>query len=122
MENSDWLNYKIEIRERLRKFTLKILEISENFPRSQRGKIVNNQLTRSGSSMFANYRAALRGRSKAEFFSKLSIALEEADETEMWLDLTVSSGIIKDQLTQEMHAKSLELLKILASIRKRSNS
>lgn len=122
MENSDWLNYKIEIRERLRKFTLKILEISENFPRSQRGKIVNNQLTRSGSSMYANYRAALRGRSKAEFFSKLSIALEEADETEMWLDLTVSSGIIKDQLTQEMHAKSLELLKILASIRKRSNS
>lgn len=122
MENSDWLNYKIEIRERLRKFTLKILEISENFPRSQRGKIVNNQLTRSGSSMYANYRAALRGRSKAEFFSKLSIAVEEADETEMWLDLTVSSGIIKDQLTQEMHAESLELLKILASIRKRSNS
>ncbi|HKJ40663.1 MAG TPA: four helix bundle protein [Sunxiuqinia sp.] len=121
MENSDWLNYKIEIRERLRSFTLKILELSETFPHSERGRIVNNQLTRSGSSMYANYRAALRGRSKAEFFSKLSIAVEEADETEMWLDLAVNSEIIKDNLVKEMHKESLELLKILASLRKRSN-
>jgi four helix bundle protein len=119
MENSEWLNYKIEIRERLRVFTLKILELSEMFPKSERGRILNNQVTRSGSSMYANYRAALRSRSGKEFFSKLSIAVEEADETEMWLDLTTSAGILNNRLAPEMHAESLELLKILASMRKR---
>ena len=122
MENSDWLNYKIEIRERLRIFALKILELSEMFPKSERGRILNNQTTRSGSSMYANYRAALRGRSKKEFFAKLSIAVEEADETEMWLELTTSAGIVKNRLATEMHAESLELLKTLASMRKRSSN
>jgi four helix bundle protein len=122
MESNEWLNYKIGIRERLRIFTLKILELSEIFPKSERGRILNNQVTRSGSSMYANYRAALRGRSKKEFFAKLSIAVEEADETEMWLELTNSAGIVKNSLVTEMHAESLELLKILASMRKRSGN
>lgn len=122
MKNNEWLNYKIQIRERLRIFTLKILELSELFPKTERGKIINNQITRSGSSMYSNYRAALRGRSKAEFYSKLSIAVEESDETEMWLDLTTSAKIVDDRLAQEMHSESLELLKILASMRKRTNN
>jgi len=94
MDNQEWLNYKIEVRERLRILTLKILELSEMFPKSERARIINNQLTRSGSSTYANYRAALRGRSKREFFSKSSVSVEEADETEMWLDLVVVSEII----------------------------
>ena len=118
MDNKDWLNYKIQVRDRLRAFALKILELSEMFPTSQRGRVVNNQLTRSGSSTYANYRAALRGGSKAEFFAKLSIAVDEADETEMWLDLCISSGIIKSDFVKEIHRESLELLKILASMRK----
>lgn len=122
MENQEWLNYKIEIRERIMKFALKILDFSELLPRTERGRIINHQLTRSGTSMYANYRAALRGRSKAEFFSKLSVAVEEADETEMWLELTVTSGIINDQLAKELHSESLELLKLLASMRKRSST
>lgn len=118
MDNKDWLNYKIQVRDRLRIFTLKILELSEMFPISQRGRVINNQLTRSGSSTYANYRAALRGRSKKEFFAKLSIAVEEADETEMWLDLCITSEIIKSEFVKEIHKESLELLKILASMRK----
>ena len=80
---------------------------------------MNNQLTRSGSSTYANYRAALRGRSKKEFFAKLSISVKEADETEMWLDLVICSGMIKSDFVKEMHTESLELLKILSSMRKR---
>lgn len=109
MEGSDWLKYKIQIRDRLRKFTLDILKLSELFPNSQGGRMLNNQLTRSGSSIYANYRAALRGRSKKEFFSKLSISVEEADETEMWLDLVIASGIISDPLVQELYDESLDL-------------
>ncbi len=116
MDNQEWINYKIEIRERLRIFTLKILELSEMFPRSERARIVNNQLTRAGSSTYANYRSALRGRSKREFFSKLSISVEEADETEMWLDLVVASNIIVSDFVKQMHQESLELLKILLRI------
>lgn len=122
MENSDWVGFKIQLRDRLRMFALRLLELSEMFPKTERGRILNNQLTRSGSSIYANYRAALRGRSKAEFFSKLSIAVEEADETEMWLDLVTSAGIINNQMVTEIHQESLELLKILASMRKRSSA
>ena len=83
------------------------------------GKVINYQLTKSGTSTYANYRAALRGRSKAEFYSKLSITVEEADETELWLDLLISSEIINDANILELHAESLEIVKILASMRKR---
>jgi four helix bundle protein len=83
MEESSWIMYKIEVRERLKAFALKILEFSEMFPKTPRGNIINYQLTKAGTSVYANYRAALRGRSKAEFFSKLSISVEEADETQI---------------------------------------
>ena len=74
-----WLKYKIEIRERSKKFSLKILELSEMLPNSKRANVINYQITKSGTSVYANYRAALRGRSKAEFFSKLSISVEEGE-------------------------------------------
>ncbi|MFV0267196.1 MAG: four helix bundle protein [Draconibacterium sp.] len=119
MTNLIWLEYKIQIRDRLKMFALKILQLSEMIPNSERGRILNNQLTKSGTSVYANYRAALRGRSKAEFFSKLSIVVEEADETEMWLDLMMDSGILNNTFTKEVHSESMELLKILASMRKR---
>jgi four helix bundle protein len=121
MGNNEWLNYKIEIRERLRVFTLKILELSEMFPKTERGRILNNQVTRSGTSMYANYRAALRSRSGKEFFSKLSITVEEADETEMWLDLIIESRVLTSNLVKNMYGESLEILKILASMRKRNS-
>lgn len=73
----------------------------------------------SGTSTYANYRAALRARSKAEFFSKLSIATEEADETEMWLDLLISGKIMEGELSRKLHEESLEILKVLASMRKK---
>ncbi len=119
MGNQEWLDYKIQIRERLKQFALNILKLSEMLPNNQSGRIINNQVTKSGTSMYANYRAALRGRSKREFFSKLSIVVEEADETEMWLDLVLESKLLVTEFTTEMYNESLELIKILASMRKR---
>ena len=119
MDNKSWIEYKMQIRERLKVFALNILELSESIPNSERGRILNRQITRSGTSTYANYRAALRGRSKAEFFAKLSITVEEADETEMWHDLLICSKISETELTKTLHSESIELLKILASMRKR---
>ncbi|NOZ33848.1 MAG: four helix bundle protein [Chlorobi bacterium] len=118
MKNNDWINYKIEIRERLRKFALQILQISEMLDKTTRAKVINYQITKSGTSMYANYRAALRGRSKAEFFSKLSITVEEADETEMWIDMLISSKILTSDFIRKLHTESIELVKILANMRK----
>ncbi|PCH68169.1 MAG: hypothetical protein COC06_09970 [Bacteroidales bacterium] len=59
MENKGWIDYKIKVRERLRLFALKILELSELLPNTNRGRILNNQLTRSGTSVYANYRATI---------------------------------------------------------------
>ena len=96
MESNNWIKYKIEIRERLRKFALSILLLSERIPAVTSGKVINYQLAKSGTSVYANYRAALRGRSKAEFFSKISIAVEEADEAEMWLELLIASNLLNN--------------------------
>lgn len=84
-----------------------------------RGKIINYQITKPGTSAYANYRAALRGRPKAEFFSKLSISVEEADETEMWLELLIASKIISDEFTKKLHGERLEIIKILSAMRKK---
>ncbi|WP_242204862.1 four helix bundle protein [Aestuariivivens insulae] len=119
MENFSWTEYKISVRERLRIFALQVLDLSETIPKSIRGKVVNHQLTKSGTSAYATYRAGLRARSKAEFFSKLSIAVEEVDETEMWIELLIASNIIKGDKVKELHSESIELIKILASMRKR---
>ncbi len=97
MENNSWIEYKIATRERLKEFALNILQLSEMLPKNTRSNVINYQITKSGTSTYANYRASLRGRSKKEFFSKLSIAVEEADETEMWLDLIISSKILDNE-------------------------
>ena len=73
---------------------------------------------KSGTSCYANYRASLRGRSKAEFFSKLCIAVEEIDETELWLELLIESGISYSDDTRNLHSESLEILKIMFHLRK----
>lgn len=119
MENHDWIRYKTEVRDRLKLFALNILKLSEMIPETTSGKVINYQLTKSGTSVYANFRAALRGRSKAEFFSKLSITVEEADETELWLDLLLCSGLPDNEFVQKLHSESFELLKILSSMRKK---
>ncbi|MBK7427737.1 MAG: four helix bundle protein, partial [Saprospiraceae bacterium] len=118
MENYNWIEYKISVRERLRVFSLSILSLSEKIPEHQRGRVINYQITKSGTSMYANFRAALRARSKAEFFSKLSIVVEEADETEMWLDLLIASAILPEESLKDIHNECIELMKVLSQMRK----
>lgn len=121
MENNNWLQYKIDIIE-IKAFSLRILSLSEKIPVTTRGKVINYQITKSGTSMYANYRAALRSRSKAGFFSKLSIVAEEADETEMWLKLFIASGMLTGDSVKTIHDESIELLKLLSTMRKKLSS
>ena len=106
------------MKARLKRFVLDLIKFCQELPKSQETNIIKNQLLHSGSSVYANYQVACRARSKAEFFSKLSITVEEADETEMWLDLLIDSQISDTPEAKRLHQESLEIIKIMASARK----
>jgi four helix bundle protein len=92
-----------ELRSRTKKFAVRIMRLCDVIPTSPSGRAVAAQLVRSGMSVGANYRAACRGRSRAEFIAKLGIVVEEADETQYWLELLAETGLIKlSQLTPLM--------------------
>ena len=119
--NADWINFKIELRDRFKRFALDIIALVRTLPYTVDSKVIAYQLMKSGTSSYANFRAAMRGRSKAEFFSKISIVVEETDESEMWLDLLIESGISANEQTKKLHTESIELLKIVAHLRKTLN-
>lgn len=118
MIENDNIRFREEMKARLKKFVLDLIRLFQGLPYTPEANVIKNQLLRSGSSVYANYRAACRARSKAEFFSKLSIEVEEADETEMRLDLLIDSKISDTAETLRLHQESLEILKIMASARK----
>ena len=122
MEVSEKIAYREELKARLRRFALNLIELSKQTSFSSESKVLLNQLLRSGTSVYANYRAACRARSNAEFVSKLSIVVEEADETEMWLDLVITSKVNESDLAKALYNESLEILKIMSKARKSLSS
>lgn len=76
------------------------------------------QIVRSGTSVAANYRAAGKGRSKAEFIAKLGVAEEEADETQFWLEMIIESGTMPATRLQPLLVEARELTAIIAASRK----
>jgi four helix bundle protein len=74
------------LRERTKRFAVKVFDVIDQIPGSRKGLVIQTQLAKAASSAAANYRAAQRARSRAEFISKLSIALEEFDESAFWLE------------------------------------
>jgi four helix bundle protein len=107
-----------EMKLRTKKFALRILKMADSLPRSPSGRTLAGQIVRSGTSVAANYRAAGKARSKAEFIAKLGIAEEEADETQFWLELIIDSGLVKEDLLQSLLQESRELTAIIAASRK----
>ena len=77
--------------------------------------IIGRQLLRCGTSVGANYRAACRARSLADFIAKLGIVLEEADESDYWLDLLVSENIVPEHMMANLQQECQELIRIFAA-------
>jgi four helix bundle protein len=82
-----------DLRLRTKQFALRILRLYRALPAKEEARILGRQVLRSGTSVGANYRAACRARSRAEFIAKLGIVLEEVDETVFWLELLLEGGI-----------------------------
>lgn len=87
----------------------------QSLPKTDEARIIGKQVLRSGTSVAANYRAACRGRSKAEFIAKIGVVVEEADETILWLEMLVDSGIVKQEKMHPLLKEANELLAIFAA-------
>jgi four helix bundle protein len=111
-----------QLRDRSKAFALRIIRMSQALPRTREANVLAQQILRSGTSMAANYRAAGRARSKAEFVSKMGIVVEEADETVFWLELLMDSGLVKPTKLAQIFAEANELLAIFSASRSTARS
>jgi four helix bundle protein len=107
-----------ELEKRSRAFAVSIIRLSVKLPNSAEGKVIKNQITKSGTSIGANYREANRSRSKADFRNKIRICESEASETQYWLEVIIDANMLtRDEVAAE-HKECSELLAIFTSIGK----
>ena len=92
-----------------------MINLCKRLPKTREGRLIGNQLFRSGTSVGANYRAACRARSKAEFIAKLGIVLEEADESLYWLEILAETEIVKADLLAPLMKEADELVAIFVT-------
>jgi four helix bundle protein len=112
-----WLN-KEELKLRTKCFALKVIEIVEILPKGRTSEILSKQLLRSATSVGANYRAACRAKSTADFISKMGIVEEEADESLYWMELFLEAKIAKPESLEPLMKEANQLLAIvIASIK-----
>jgi len=106
-----------DLKKRTKQFALRILKLVAALPNNVHGRAVGNQLGRAGTSVAANYRAACRGRSKAEFIAKLGTVEEEADESAFWMELIIEAELLGANRVQSLLGEAIELRKIMARSR-----
>ena len=104
-----------QLQERTKQFAIRIIRAFSRFPKDEAPRIIGRQLLRAGTSVAANYRASCRARSRADFISKISVVTEEADETILWLELLVESGLIDSRLVQPLMNECEQLVKIFTA-------
>ena len=105
------------LKERTLDFAVRVLKLAEALPKSVSGRTVANQIARSGCSVAANYRSALRGKSRADFANKINIVLEESDETEFWLELMERAELLPANRLSSIRAEANELTRIFNATR-----
>ena len=108
-----------ELVERTKKFAIRIIKLVQSLPEKDKvSEVLGRQVLRSGTSLGANYRSALRGRSEKDFLSRMAIAEEEGDETIYWLELLVEAGIVTKKKMKLLLQEAKELTAILTTIGK----
>jgi four helix bundle protein len=105
------------LRDRTKAFAVRVVYVYQALPLKSDAQILGKQLLRSGTAVAANYRAACRARSRAEFAAKIGIVVEEADESVFWLELLVESGIVPAARLNELLGEARELTAIFTASR-----
>ena len=107
-----------ELKERTKAYALRVIRLVESLPNDRTSNVIARQLLRCATSVGANYRAACRAKSKADFVAKMGIVEEETDESLYWMELLMDSGIIGASRLTELMNEGNEILAItVASIR-----
>ena len=119
MDNKEFAK---ELELRTRKFAIQILRTSALLPLTSESKVIKNQISKSGTSIGANYREANRSRSKADFKNKIKICESEASETVYWLEIIAELKLIDNKRLITIQKEAAEILAIFTSIGKNLNN
>ena len=107
-----------DLKARTKQFALRVMKMVDALPRTIQGRTIAKQIIRSATSVAANYPAACRARSRAEFIAKIGVVEEEADESCFWLELIIDSGLLTDERIRPLLSEAGELVAIMAASRK----
>jgi len=102
------------LKDRFRSFSIRIVKMVDVMPHTISATAIAKQVVRSGTSPYANYRAACLGKSDKDFLNKLKMVEEELDETGLWLDIIMATEIMPQHRVQPLFDESQELQKIIA--------
>ena len=103
-------------------FAIRIVKLNNYLNDNKKEYVLSKQILKSGTSIGANVKEAIRGQSKADFYAKMNIALKEASETEYWLEILYETDYLEKALFESIYADCEELIKILISISKTQNN
>lgn len=108
---------KFDLQKRTKQFHLDIIKLCETYPKNTAGYETIRQLIRSAGSVGANYRAAGRAKSKADFVYKIEVVIEEADESLYWLEVSEEAGLISqsDDVVERLKKEANELISIFTA-------
>lgn len=111
-----------DLKTRTKQFALRIIRMVRSLPKTKEADVIGKQLLRCGTSVAANYRAACRARSQADFISKVIIVEEESDESAFWMELIIDAEILKKNLVEELLKEANELTAIFTASGKTARS
>ncbi|HVY67707.1 MAG TPA: four helix bundle protein [Patescibacteria group bacterium] len=94
---------------------MRVVKLVRALPENREGRVIGHQLLRSGTAVAANYRAACRARSRADFISKIGIVIEEADESVFWMELIIELSLLKEPQVKNLLQEGNEILAIMIS-------
>jgi four helix bundle protein len=107
-----------DFRSRTFRFGIRVVRLVQTLSKAEVARVIGNQRLRSGTAVGANYRAAARARSRADFIAKMGIVEEECDETLYWIDMLIELELVSGTSCKELRAEANEILAIVvASIR-----
>ena len=115
MDNKEFAR---QLEDRTKKFAISIIRLSSSLPNTTEGKVIKNQITKSGTSVGANYREANRSRSKADFSNKIRISESEASETVYWLEIISEIGWTNSEKIELILCEANEILALFTTISK----
>lgn len=104
-----------QLKKRTKQFAIRVIKLCKNLPSGRDADVIGKQLLRSATSVGANYRAASRARSQADFISKITVCEEEADESGYWMELIIESELMKRERVEDLLKESDDLTAIFTA-------